>query len=575
MHFKQLSERDPAKDLHTLGWIHEQLKGHYGAIAYLSASNALEAFMEVYTAVLSMELIDAATKGDNTGLIRSSVLLFTVLAGPIVLNFLFQIVEESVVNKLRISFQNRALRHFFTATYEREKEYHTEEVLNRLFSDTGIVSEGIVDIIPTIIYFLVEFVVAVITLIYMDARFTLLFVVASLLLGAVFYAFRGKLKGLHKEVQGSEDRLRSFLQDVLSNSLVIRIFRARGPIDRKTGEYQDQYYSARMKRTIFNHAAGSGMSIIFTLGYWGAMLWGAWGIFAGRITYGTLVAMMELVGKIQMPMTGMTSMITETFKILASSERIMELEDSAYEGGEREETDGRAAISCMETYQSFREIDICDVSFSYGEHDVLSDVNLVIRKGDIVSLTGLSGGGKSTLFLLILNAYHPTKGTITFRDMNGEIMEDAAVRPMITYVPQENHLFSGTICDNITFFEEKPDLERVDAALRTACADEFVNALPDGVHSELREKGQGLSEGQMQRLAIARAIYSGAPILLMDEATSALDAGTEAEVLENISKLENKTCLMVTHRGNALEYSSRHFEMEGNAIRETTKGDAL
>ena len=216
----------------------------------------------------------------------------------------------------------------------------------------------------------------------------------------------------------------------------------------------------------------------------------------------------------------------------------------------------------------FSCIDFCDVTFSYGRENVLKNATFSIKKGDIVCLKGASGAGKSTIFKLLLNVYKPEQGEIRLKGKEYDVGLTAGHRELFAYVPQGNFLFSGTIYENLTFFcDDKVKDETVYEALKTACA-LFVYDLPEGLNTPLMERGAGLSEGQMQRLAVARAILSNQPVLLLDESTSALDSNTEKQLLENIKNLHDKTCLIVTHRDAPLSIADKIFTIENANINE-------
>ncbi|MGN1090071.1 MAG: ATP-binding cassette domain-containing protein, partial [Huintestinicola sp.] len=218
-------------------------------------------------------------------------------------------------------------------------------------------------------------------------------------------------------------------------------------------------------------------------------------------------------------------------------------------------------------YDELEKIMLEDVCYSYGENDVLKDVCIDVEKGSITSLTGISGGGKSTLFLLLLGAYQPSSGSIVFSSPKGSFGAGRETRRLFAYVPQGNQLFSGTIAENIAFLKSGADRDDIMHAAEIACAAEFIKELPGGLDTKVGENGFGLSEGQAQRIAVARAILSGAPVLLLDEATAALDEATEARLLENISALDGKTVMIVTHRPAALKICSRHLILKDGKIR--------
>ena len=312
---------------------------------------------------------------------------------------------------------------------------------------------------------------------------------------------------------------------------------------------QNIHYKAQMKRRTLSIFANAGFSFVFQAGYLFAMVWGARGIYLGIMTYGTLTAILQLVNQIQQPFANLSGLLPMFYGVLASAERIIELENLP------EEKPSERKLN----YNDFKEISVKNMSFSYGENHVLNDVNIEIEKGDFVSLTGLSGGGKSTLFLLLLGAYQPTEGTITFDTADDKYHCGQETRRLFAYVPQGNFLFSGTVEENIRMLNENASTEDVIAAAKVACAYDFIQDFPDKFETKIGEKGFGISEGQAQRIAIARAILSNAPILLLDEATSALDEETEARLLANIADLKNRTCLIVTHRPAALSICGKHL----------------
>ena len=249
---------------------------------------------------------------------------------------------------------------------------------------------------------------------------------------------------------------------------------------------------------------------------------------------------------------------------MASAERLSELDEI------ESEIIGEETADILSLYTQLNTIQICSLEFSYGREVTLKNANAYVNKGEIVCLVGASGSGKSTLFKLLLSVFAPSSGEIVLCGEHGKKVLTAKERGLFAYVPQGNFLFSGTIYENLTFFSEKNQKtlsdEDIKNALIVACA-EFVYDLPDGLNTKLAEGGEGLSEGQLQRLTVARAILSNRPILLLDEATSALDGETEQKLLENIRNLRDKTCLIVTHRPAALDIADRVLSVEDKQIK--------
>jgi ATP-binding cassette subfamily B protein len=390
---------------------------------------------------------------------------------------------------------------------------------------------------------------AVVVLVTLDASFTVVFLVGGVLLFFVAKIFRKRIKHLHKDVQKYEGRVRSFLQETVENLLIVKVFGTEEKMSRINDKNQSEHYRARMKRRTVSICANAGFGFVFQIGYLYAMLWGARGIFLGAMTYGTLTAILQLVNQIQTPFANLSALLPKFYGMTASAERIIEIENLP------DEPPAQKTLS----YSDFKSVDFSHTDFSYGENHVLSDVNISINKGDFVSLTGISGGGKSTMFLLIMGAYQPTGGSVKFTATDGSYRAGRETRGLIAYVPQGNILFSGTVRENISFLNEQADEEQIRAAAKTACALEFIEDFPDGFETKIGENGFGVSEGQAQRIAIARAVLGGAPIILLDEATSALDETTEAQVLTNIAGLKDKTLLIVTHRPAALKICGKRL----------------
>jgi ATP-binding cassette subfamily B protein len=277
--------------------------------------------------------------------------------------------------------------------------------------------------------------------------------------------------------------------------------------------------------------------------------------------YGSILSAILLLMQLQSPLSSFSSIPPAYYARIASGERLAEIEDIPMESIK---DDG-----LFDVYNDLNGISFKNIEFSYGRENILTDVNARLNKGEIICLTGPSGAGKSTIFKLLLQVYKPTAGEILLHTQNSALTLTEKERGLFAYVPQGNFLFSGTIYENLAFFSNETDeavlKEKMQFALKTACAD-FALDLPQGLDTVLAEGGEGLSEGQLQRLAVARALLSDRPILLLDEATSALDADTEKRLIENIAGLKNKTCLLVTHRPKALEIADKILHIENGQV---------
>ena len=284
------------------------------------------------------------------------------------------------------------------------------------------------------------------------------------------------------------------------------------------------------------------------------MLWCAGKLYAGEITYGDVTAMVALVGTVQSSAVALPQMLPRLISITAACDRIMELEALP----RQPEPDPKKARALYDTLTGFTAEHL---TFSYDREPVMADVSLTIPKGGLSVIIGPSGIGKSTLLKLLLGLYRPDSGCLVVDTPEGPVPVDRSTRSLFSYAPQGNFLLSGTLRENLTFTNPDATEEELRHALYVSAMDDYVSSLPDGLDTVLLENGAGLSEGQAQRISLARAVLSGAPVLLLDEVTSALDAETEQVVLERICALPGRTCIAVTHRLAALALADNIIEV--------------
>ncbi len=543
-------------DKAALSWFLTLSRGKRASLALIILGNAVFAVSGTAFALFCRGIIDSAVGGARGGIAFYALLLGGLVVLQLVLRLLCNSLSERVSAKTEMQVRSGILGALLSSELSEQKKYHSGELLNRMFSDVKICADGLAGIVPAAVSMVTQLICAAAVMIFLEPRFAALFIIAGALLFAVTRLMRGRLKGLHKSVQEKEGAVRAFLQETLEAPAVIKAFGAQKRVEARNEANQLAHYRVRMKRRGYGIAAGAGFSLVFQAGYVLALIWGAFGIFSGAMTYGTLTAVLQLVNQIQSPFAGLSGLLPQYYSALASAERVMELFSL-----EREETSGKSL-----RYGDFKELRVSGVSFSYGNGEVISRADFVLKKGSFTALTGVSGGGKSTLFMLLLGAYKPKTGEIAYLSDGGAYSAGTETRGCIAYVPQGNCLFSGTVRENVSFFEKEPDDERIRAALRAACAEELVTELRGGLDAEIGENGAGLSEGQAQRLAAARAIYSGAGILLLDEATSALDEETESRLLKNIAEMTDKTVLIVTHRPAALKICGEKLTLRDGVI---------
>ena len=538
----------------TFRWLKTHTEQSHAKIALASVMNVFVASSAVFFAFIMRNLIDSAVSHDTEGLKKACVLIILVTIFIYGTNIICKFEQEKITVEIAADLRAYLLNLLMRKRYPEIRKRHSGEWINLLFSDIRIVSEGAASIVAEIAGMICKLILAFGSLAILEPLLAAiyLFTGTAILIGVSL--LRRKMKSLHKEVQEKEDTLHAFFQEIVENLMIVKAFQAESYTDQKINANQSVYTEARLRRKKFRLISMNLYSFVFQMGYLLALIYGGYQLMKGSITYGTLTAVLHIVSQVQSPINRLSSIMPRIYETAASAERIMAVEML------EEETPGNPV-------KEFYGMRIKDVSFSYGREEVLEHVSFDVSPEDIIALTGISGGGKSTLFLLMLGLYTPDEGEIYIENEKNPVKAGPETRSLFSYVPQGNALFTGTIRENIVFNHDCHE-ERLAAALKAAEAYSFVNALPEKDETRIGERGAGLSEGQLQRIAIARAVYSDSPVILLDESTSALDEETEAKVLDHIKAMHHKTVLIVTHRKAALKICNRHFDIKDHRISE-------
>lgn len=506
-------------------------------------------------------LIDSAVGRDGRQFLFNAILISGAVLTIRLCGLISGLLSAKTGAELLRDLRTMVLRRLLHKQYAELDGFHSGELVNRMFSDVGIVRNGIMEAVPAIVSMAVGFAGAAVLLIRMDWRFILLMLAGGLLGLILIAAFHKPMTSRHKAAQESEGRLHAALQELLENLRLVKASGTEKRMEGRTEDRQQAFLAAQLRKGRFSVSMNNSISLVFQLSWLFCMLWGCYGIYCGRLTYGMLAAILQLLGQIQGPFSKAAGVADQLYGTISSAERLKELLDLP----EEEPVPADDSVPDRE----FREIRLCGVDFSYGRRaePVLKQVNLTIRAGEFAAVTGASGSGKSTLFQLLLGIYQPVGGELKFCFADGkEMAVSRSTRGLFAYVPQGNTLFSGTLRENLTMFTDSASDEEILQAARLACLDRFLAELSDGLDTVIGERGIGLSEGQAQRVAVARALLSRAPILLLDECTSALDEKTETELLRNIASLRGKTCLIVTHRRAALEICNSRIHIGAGKV---------
>lgn len=529
----------------------------HGRIVWICILRVIMVFCSLTMTLVTKELIDAAVSAQAEVLWKFGIALLLLVLAEIAISYISSLTRVHASAKMQRSLQGTLIRNILTKEYASLKGYHSGELVNRVFSDAGVVRGGVLGILPSILGTMISFIGAAAILIALDWRFVLLLAVAGVIGIVIVLLFRKPMKERHTRMQKAEDKLHAVIQETFGNIRLVKASLSEARVMRQVDSRQETMEKEQIRQGKFSAIMNNSMGVMFDFSWLFCMLWGCAAIFRGELTYGSLAAMIQLIGRVQGPIASAVEIAGEIYRVIASAERLMELTNLPSE-----------AIG--ETLKDFDEINVDHVTFRYddGTDDVLRDISCRIRKGEFVALTGTSGGGKSSLFQLLLGIYSPTTGKVTY--LTGSTVTPACreTRSLFAYVPQGNTLFSGTLRENLVMFTDDVTDAEINQALRVACIDDMAAEI--GLDVELGERGVGISEGQAQRVAVARALLTRAPILLLDESTSALDEETEARMLQNISAMRDKTLLIVTHRRAALSICDYQLHLkEGRMERRT------
>lgn len=550
-------------NMQVLRWIYRNSKKQLLHISLLIVCNMLFAGCGVLFALVSRHAVDGAVQGDMDGLIVQGLILFMIVVMQCLLRAFCRSSEVKIQGRLEMAYRERIFAEILQKDYTGTAKYHSGDMMNRLINDVKVVSEGTASIIPNFVRLIIMLLCALTVLCIFDLYFGLVFAAAGVFILFSVRFLRRKLMYLHKNMQEKDGRARSFMQEALENMIMVKTFNVEHEITGKAVKLLHEHYNARIKKNNSSIMANAGLSFIFSTGYLYALIWCSFGLIEKSVSFGTLAAVLQLVGQVQVPFSGLSGLMPKFYDAIASAERMIELEDLP-----DEPEDCGLSMDAGSIYAHMLSIVFKNVTFRYERDIILNHVDLSINKGDIVGVFGISGIGKSTLLKLILGIFRPIEGDIHINmDFCEKISVGRHTRKLFAYVPQGSLLLSGTIRENISFAKSDAVDEEIMDAARASCAHEFIEALPKGLDTVIGEKGLGLSEGQAQRIAIARAILDGAPILILDEATSALDEAMERTLLGNIRKIPDKTCIIISHRKSVLAVCSKEVHIDNTSVK--------
>jgi len=544
----------------ALHWTYSFSKPYLWGVVLLALIGASISGGFILLAVVSSAILDSATGARDGGVWYWIGLLLIIIVLQSLLHGVASQVRARISGRMEMNLRQMLFSTLNRKQYNQLYAIHSGDIVNRLSSDVQVVVNGVVQLLPQLISMSTKLIAGFIVLMNISPIFSLVIAGGGLVMYGSGRLYRLRYKTLHKKCQSTEGQTRSFIQECMENIIVIKSFCKEHLIHQKLEERQQANYRAKLQRNMVTATATTSSYLMVSLGYFAVLAWGAFQLSAGAITFGALLAFLQIMEQIKAPFRNMSGLTPQYYAMLASAERLQELEQLQDESTEAN------YVQLEHVYTELKTIECDQLTFSY-ESDPLTryvfyNTQLTIHKGEFVGIAGASGSGKSTLLQLILGLVQPGAGEISLLLRNGSSVPGIVGRLLYAYVPQTNLMFSGTIRDNLTMFNVAVNDSDIEHALYIACLSEDITDFPDGLDTVLGERNIGLSEGQAQRLSIARAVISGAPILLLDECTSALNRELEKEVLHRLRLLKERTVIFVSHSVSALIDCDRVIDLD-------------
>ena len=553
-------------------WMFSYGKKYKKEIIFYTCLGLFSTVMTLVSSIASKELIDIVTgkkvdRALSMAILMVSMSLFSLFFGQLM---------SRITLKISIRIQNEIQADIFDKIIKVNwldlTRYHSGDLLNRFGSDVSTVANSAIGWVPNLIINIFNFMATLLVILYYDPTMMVLTLINAPIMLLSSKVLMSRMRDYNKKVKEMNSEMMSFQTETFNNIDSIKSFSLVDLFSRKLKMFQEKYKKVNLDYNLFSIKANLILSIVgmvIQFSYYG---WAVYRLWTGAITYGEMTLFLQQSGRMSSAFSSLVSIVPSTVNSTISAHRLIEIIQLP-----KEEENIQTLEHLEEIKKNGFSIQLKDVFFSYVENkQVLASSSLKAKAGEIVALVGPSGEGKTTMIRLFLALITPNQGEAVLQDYDGhEYPLSASTRHLFAYVPQGNTIFSGTIADNLKMAKEDATDEEIIEALKSACAWEFVSRLDEGIYSEIGTRGRGLSEGQAQRIAIARAILKDAPILLLDEATSALDIETERKVLHNIVVAHpNKTCIVTTHRPSVLNMCQRVYRVMDTKLTQLTQEES-
>lgn len=541
-------------------WIYQYAKHYWLAMLFYTVLGLTGTIVSLVSSLVSRDLVNIIT-GHQTGkVIGTFCAMIGLNIGVTFVNQISGYFSNKISLKVDADVKADIFSKILVTDWESLTNYHTGDLLTRWSSDASNISSGVLNFIPNLIIYIFRFISAFAVVVYHDASFAVfafLGMPVSLILSKTLMK---RMVNNNKRSAQMGARMSGFNQETFSNIQIIKAFDLIGLYIQRLKQLQEEYINMKLDFQKMSIGTSLLLSTVGLLVSYASYGWGIYRVWSGAIDYGTMTMFLSLSGTLTSTLHNLTSLVPTAIGITTSAGRLMDIVEMPREDYSADD----------ETFQFARRhkthgisLNLSDIKYEYKNGNLVFDgASMEAHPHEIVALVGPSGEGKTTMLRLILSIIQAQEGNAVCESEGDTLLLSPSTRKLFSYVPQGNTMLSGTIAENMRNVKEDAADEDIIEALKLACAWDFVKKLPDGIYSEIKERGGGFSEGQSQRLSIARALLRKSPILLLDEATSALDVATERKLLKNIMNDKYaRTCIVTTHRPTVLGVCSRVYKI--------------
>ncbi len=552
-------------------WLFKYIRKYWWGVAAYTIIGVVATLMGLGASVASKYLIDAVITRAESKLLPAAAMVIGLAAMQIVFQSVSSVATSRIGTRVTMEVRADFFERITATTWDNIRKYHSGDLINRLEGDISTISSGIIIFVPSLIAKLTQFIGAAVIVFYYDKTMALLSLLGSPILLLTSNYMMKKIREFNKKTREMNGKIISYGEETFQNMQMVKAFGLNNRYAENFKALLGQYRNVKLEYDKFSILTTLVMSVVGLVVSYSCYGWGVWLLWHSAITYGTMTMFLQLSANLTSTFSALVSMAPSIISIATAAGRIMEITELP----EESDKEVQYAVEMLgKAKKGQLQIVAKNLGFMYSDADepVLKNADFTIKSGETIAIVGPSGEGKTTTLKLILGLMPPTEGSLSYISDDGKILNASfSTRRMCSYVPQVNSILYGTVAENLRAIKEDATDEEIIDALKTAEAWEFVSELPDGINTIIDERNNNLSEGQAQRISIARALLRNAPVLIMDEATSSLDTDTEKRVLKNIMKTDtNRICILTTHRQSMLEYCSRVYRLneDGSFVKE-------